>query len=344
MAFVLDIEGAVAAIYATLAPAPIPQSTVATPAGPVGIPLRGQVFTDVHACKDCDQLLPETKRPKARLRCEVCKADWHRRYDRKRRTGTEEPVFNNCTVCDKPLPYVFKKGRQKKCCDECRSERKKQYRVSRKYNKICGHCSKEFQGINERSRFCSKQCQYAELRTRGPDVPRTCDHCGREYLPHSPRAKVKSVRHISRFCSKACKNAHGRPDLRKDRPQTTCKYCGKAFFARSPSYIPTYCSAGCRGDALRKPQSPNFVQKKCTVCHSVFTTTDGRKAFCSQECKKKKDRLYERNYRQSMRLTTPRKYKDRARYFGVAYEPVNITRVFWRDRWTCPGFERSHHV
>lgn len=93
--------------------------------------------------------------------------------------------------------------------------------------------------------------------------------------------------------------------------------------------------AGAHGDCSSRPQARKFGRTAMTSsgaarssrsCKSSFQPVygDKRRAFCSDTCRKRHVRRLKGN-----------RYRKRARYHGVAYEPVNPITVFERDGWRC---------
>lgn len=63
-----------------------------------------------------------------------------------------------------------------------------------------------------------------------------------------------------------------------------------------------------------------WVSGPCPVCDEWFVGRNVRHAACSEECRRRK-------------LAT--NHRARARRFGVAYETVNVRKVYDRDGWIC---------
>jgi HNH endonuclease len=123
-------------------------------------------------------------------------------------------------------------------------------------------------------RFCSPKCRgRAREARRGPrhsiHVPRSCEACGKAYLP--PRKN-------SRFCSVRCRQ-RGQPLLNR-----TCAQCGAAFTAyRSPE---RFCSKRCRyryRDAHRGTLQPCARCGEMFLNNSMGKTRDVRR-YCSRAC------------------------------------------------------------
>lgn len=152
-----------------------------------------------------------------------------------------------------------------------------------------------------------------------------CRNCGKEYLP-------KEADRTS-YCSRECYFASGkvgRPRLRvvivKAKP--VCVVCNQAFDGKRGT---KYCSDGCRKqrtkikDFERNESRKSLKERHCEGCGKGFVSHygDKRRSFCSVKCFKRYNSKGNNNNRK------------RARRYGVAYEYVNIFRVFERDGWQC---------
>lgn len=69
-------------------------------------------------------------------------------------------------------------------------------------------------------------------------APRTCEHCGQEFVN----------RHPQRFCTAVCRDASTKGVARIERPDLICPECGKSFEqapSRHPRYKAKHCSREC---------------------------------------------------------------------------------------------------
>lgn len=117
-------------------------------------------------------------------------------------------------------------------------------------NKICEICGQEFETKSSRRKICyrehkrkclicgkefavkdwpysqkvcsNKNCKAQYVRDTSTSKLKTCEYCGAEFKPTSPRQKY-------------CTNTH----------YATCKVCGKSFEVINLSNIPSTCSASC---------------------------------------------------------------------------------------------------
>lgn len=106
-----------------------------------------------------------------------------------------------------------------------------------------------------------------------------------------------------------------------------CEICGQKTTRRNKKT----CSVECRKEKARRD---NFAMNKgkkelkarnCKECGKEFIPEYGnkRRDFHSEKCLRK------------FGMKGNHKNRDRARHFGVAYEYINVTKVFDRDGWHC---------
>lgn len=66
----------------------------------------------------------------------------------------------------------------------------------------------------------------------------------------------------------------------------TCSNCGKTFEINRAWQ--RFCSAECRLEYWKKKRTSNLVRElTCPVCNTKFSTTDGRRVYCSNQCYRK---------------------------------------------------------
>lgn len=111
-------------------------------------------------------------------------------------------------------------------------------------------------------------------------VEKTCQQCGKTYRLPLARAP------ISKYCSRACRNAH---DRKAERRVLSCESCGSGFeAAQDHGKWPRFCSRRCWQDSCIVPE-----HRECESCGTMFlarkSTTakrgDGRRLFCSEACR-----------------------------------------------------------
>lgn len=198
----------------------------------------------------------------------------------------------------------------------------------------CRTCAIEFTPPDKRglSRYCSTQCRAKAdakrtlegYHRRVSKLRYTCKHCKAIYVPKSANR--------NQFCSVRCRNA-SRGDLSKPssyRPSCTVHFpicgCGKQFVARTA--LQKACSLEC-SSKLR-------VVDHCEHCGVEYVPAKGQR-MCSVTCRqasRKESRQCARRLRKQKGLNH-RKHRDRARYYGVAYETIYLSKVLERDGPTC---------
>lgn len=121
--------------------------------------------------------------------------------------------------------------------------------------------------------------------------------------------------------------------IRQGRACVQCSVCGARCLRPSQKA----CSETCRKernrrrteDSNRREHDAKYGPRPCRECGTDFKPTYGRtKTYCSADCER---RYTNRVSRQAYGST----HRKRAKRAGVAYEPVNRTKVFERDGWKC---------
>jgi 5-methylcytosine-specific restriction endonuclease McrA len=112
--------------------------------------------------------------------------------------------------------------------------------------------------------------------------------------------------------------------------ERSCRICGSLFFGFRSVEI---CSDVCRREVIKAGKDRYDAKRResvissrapriCAECVQLFRALDGRQIYCSRKCKR---RVEQRKQDE----------KWRAREAGVKYEPINRTKIFDRDGWTC---------
>jgi len=187
----------------------------------------------------------------------------------------------------------------------------------------CPVCGSAFEKAHGRQRYCSRSCrrrgspsrQPAALREARESKARTlCAGCG-ETLP--PQSRPGNPR---KWCSEACRVRHTRQPyvpVPATAIRRACRFCATEFVAPRAQQK---CCAVCRANHVDGPP------RRCTQCGSSFLPRVWSGELCSFECFQQT--LPEPQF-------TGKGYKDRARHYGVYYEPVDRLKVFERDGWFC---------
>lgn len=173
-------------------------------------------------------------------------------------------------------------------------------------------------------KYCSKSCAKA----------RVCEVCGARYeWSHMDQ----------RTCGRACGvvlRRSLRPPPESKYPATkiswrVCDECGSSFaFGRGQRDRGRLrCSQECAKANKRRidreyrqehaPPPATVRRARCPECLLAFDTKLDHQIFCGKVCSA---RAYRRDNRG---------YRERARKYRVAYEPISRTRVFERDEWRC---------
>ncbi len=203
----------------------------------------------------------------------------------------------------------------------------------REESRACKSCSAAFQTRRKRQIYCSTECSRHEHNRRDRKRDRKgeywhsaptvqCQGCGSDFKPkHSDRMK---------YCSRECAfETRSRTKKPASVPQSKvyfpeCANCGVRFTASRRDSI--VCSKACR--SLHQYEPRKKVTRACLGCGSTITGT-AAKLKCRSCCLKDSRTSYR------ARHGRVKNHRDRAKRFGVAYEPINPIAVFDRDGWRC---------
>lgn len=179
-----------------------------------------------------------------------------------------KPIENECIVCGKSFITTYDSRRF--CSNTCQHE----YAVNTAACPICGIRLIE-KGILTGRGYCSEEChekarvQKAILDGRYIE----CEYCGKKFIRPNER---------SRFCSKACFEAHRiehrSSPARQEEPlpfrlkpgtERTCPVCKKVFPITPQQSAKRFCSTECRMKAAssskKKPAKPQS-EHLCSSC------------------------------------------------------------------------------
>lgn len=97
----------------------------------------------------------------------------------------------------------------------------------------CKQCQKFFEGITNRTKFCSDICsnKYHYNKRKNPLIKKKCLKCEKEF---------KTYRNAQKFCNILCKNIYHKQGIIKIK---VCPFCNKVFECTNNSQI--YCSNEC---------------------------------------------------------------------------------------------------
>jgi 5-methylcytosine-specific restriction endonuclease McrA len=149
--------------------------------------------------------------------------------------------------------------------------------------------------------------------------PVQCEGCG-----HSFQRQSRGNRDNRRFCSRECsfqwQKSFAAQRVAMPKPLRCCTSCDKPVGSRQ------FLCTPCKGvkASVSTYVAKQKVERSCEGC-SVPIKGTAAKRLCGL-CIRKKARSKNRHLR---------KHRDRARHFGVRYEPVSALAVFDRDGWRC---------
>lgn len=225
--------------------------------------------------------------------------------------------------------------------------------ISALSDRQCVICGAPFSARSMRTRTCGMVCGKAlSDRARRDNAnarkQRRCEQCGAAFTEGNLSSRQRAAGHYQRFCSRGCaasakrlysdrreariaerKRAAERAGIEWNGPwvpqDAVCRCCGASFTAKSASAL--YCSQQCRNQVYGSRQNPrDRSARPCRECGTEFAPEygDRRRVYCSDAC-----------CQRYLRRCLGNNHRTRARYHGVAYEPVSRLKVFDRDGWQC---------
>lgn len=182
-----------------------------------------------------------------------------------------------------------------------------------------------------------RQCDIARHENYLQRNARTCEQCGNSFTQGRLSAKQLAAGHVQRYCSRACKGASTRVYPNKNEAKKAasirrsvakygprerpCKECGSVFTA---NILSTFACSPCREAKYKVPRQ----RGNCGECGIEVVGTKSKK-FCLACRRKRAAAAYEAKHGKV------KKHRQRAKRFGVQYEPINPIAVFDRDSWRC---------
>lgn len=206
------------------------------------------------------------------------------------------------------------------------------------HKKVCEYCGMEFETLDKRQKFCSRQCGSAHTNASKKKYY-ICQHCGKSFWKDSAyRMKYCSVE-----CSRqAFRQAH--PPKAPQEKQTftkACAWCGTVFETKYSHKI--YCSDECCYNANLKKKRDEWQEKyipktaTCKECGTVFTTECGNKrsVFCCQSCADRYEKVKEHQSKKHKDYMKKFKAKREKQIKQGFVEEVLFEQIYKRDNGIC---------
>lgn len=289
-------------------------------------------------CLHCTApLLPVQQRGRPRRYCSD-RCNWNAAHARRRK-----PVPTTCAYCGADASHRAVKDGRRTCSPLCTNRLAHGVVL---VDRECPRCGTGFT-CPERAlkTYCTKDCQVANDRGADRRKERPCKHCGTTFLARPD--------HV--YCTQPCRlaafSAARKDQGRRNWPHTrihflACTHCARVFVrrrggggggpAKPGGEVPrAYCGGECRrtGEALRlaalrPPRTCGDcaapIGRSVTYCDTCRAT---RHAANRQRRKELERRLGLRQGQNNDR--------QRAKHYGVEYEPIRRRRVYDRDGWCC---------
>lgn len=267
--------------------------------------MQSTLFFTGKVCRKCRQEKPFNKfyqnergkygRSSYCIKCE--KEKQNRKYE------PVQPSEKICALCRSK--YYSKYAT--KYCDDCTPKYNDTKKRCKLYYYNCKNCGKlSVTGDRRRQSYCSHRC-YSQARTEYL-FDNECITCGSIF---------KSLAATAKYCSKKCRKRvsniyHGE-----------CIECGDHFVSR---YARKYCSDRCMYRHSYSYDPVEKVNKICSICKGLFTTTYRNSTFCSDSCREEGTKI-NNNERKS--------HRRRADKYGSFYQKLNRHKVFKSDNYKC---------
>ena len=249
-------------------------------------------------CVACGGCLQGTCRTKY---CEACAPN---NYGTKKERIDHETRL--CRHCGRLFRVLGDRGghRQKYCNTTCGNRHREILRGVGHQLIECKSCKKPFFKGKTRRILCSA-CSPVNQR---PEL-RGCSHCGESFL---------SDRKDAKYCSPECVHLSQRTYKGTIRE---CAICGAEYEPCTRDQ--KCCSKKCQMAAThRAMKDATKVTKQCVTCGDDYMADP--RAANSKYCDPCRMKLYSHNGA-----------RNRARKWGVEYEPIDKMKVFARDHWKC---------
>ena len=204
----------------------------------------------------------------------------------------------------------------------------------------CPTCLVEFDPRRRSHRYCSRKCRDAD-RSHPSVEWRPCKVCGVpfEWVSSHP-SRNRCDLHLDH---RKRSGVVGGPATSESRP---CELCGVPFVWVSSRPTQRFCSKRHqermqqrRKSARRRSRDSGkpvvhvatSESRPCELCGVPFVWVSSRptQRFCSKRC------LWAHKSRKASRRQRRENHRARARFYGVAYVPIQPRVIYARDRWRC---------
>ena len=268
----------------------------------------------------------------------------------------------HCRECGKVVEQgPTRRGRKRLwCSEECKKAGKYKYHLENKHRwpfrrvnktdstwaeingkriispakKICVVCASAFKGFSS-AKYCSDECKRdggpkKQRRERGPFV---CKNCGKEYTTRCRQGEGED------YCSRSCAfddikrwNPGPKPIPKTMLPRYTrmkpCDECG--------TYLVKYADGRRICLSCKSAKEQARKQAQCKHCGAEFVRKVSNQYYCTDMCRSKAYKeTRKRGAAASRKKRGSGRSRSRAKYYGVPYEYINVTKVFERDGWRC---------
>lgn len=215
---------------------------------------------------------------------------------------------------------------QKEKQKSAKAKRHKSYGLDMS-NRKCMHCETTFTPKRIDSFFCSDSC-----RCKSHRLKRIKKHQEQNNICYFEGC-TKHV-YLKNFC-----HAHYKASkyTKKESQQKECLHCKSAFIAKSNAkkFCSTKCSQTYRQRLLGVKPAHRVAKAICNGCGKEFQPKKTEfSTYCSRKCFFTTQKSNQRTENEKTILKTCAK-RRKQRMKANGYEPINKTKVFERDKWTC---------
>lgn len=166
--------------------------------------------------------------------------------------------------------------------------------------RFCEVCERQFKASYSKQRTCGRSCGWA-LRVREGNVPQKAE----------PKAKLLMV-----------------------QEDHSCEICGRTWTGKPlEDGMRAICSPTCRRRAAGVREVGAIATVTCGACSTSITYVvrrGNRRHYCDPCAKARRVARKRRSKRDS-----GKDHRQRARRYGVSYEPISKAYILERDKWMC---------